>query len=909
MSFGIYNTKEEIDRFFEILTNLAQGKYDLSKYQLNKKSGEYYTVEHLQTMGKFLKSIEENVFGLSSEEKIISEADQELYEFIERFHNEREKLLTQGQELLDEYRSTLKEGITISFRNLYQNYLDAKERLSSLPYRFAVWVLKDFPRSTGKRHIVFIQRGSSALGYLMKDLAKELGWNHLKFHDLYMNSKIAGHLAGYMMGTLPISEMKANGNNTYEEIFEYVAQENLLDGAPIVFIDTGMIGSNPWLLRKLIHNPSLWRHSELPFKKIDISTRLFFLNSHGKEEEIRFAHENQVEGFNEAADAPHDQIDLLNDFNHSYGIASFLDKGVKYPYDRPERLIWKEEPSGKKIEPLLVPNDAFTQLVALSQRLAAEDLIRERVVQNDPLLKEFATTSTPSISDDQTILLSEQSIDGVSTQALPKNKRIAVIEQTENDAMAYAGNLVKRLEKENKIQKFSLRDLELLADFTNFLKKFKPDFILLPQGRSDLEAMIQDIVEETGREITILSYVSLDLLPFQNFFFPFSAQTAQVVKKAIQTHKSQVTRTAYDQIFEYSSQVAGQKLQFYQPAMEDSPYAQAFRVGFIHQGKVEITSNDTRYKIGPARAPYTINLSDDIPLLVISPHADDLEIAAGGLIRSYLEASQRPSRTRVLNWVIGTGDEWGVIFEPDHPTADLTEDAQIGIKRHIRREEALEAGSVLSKETSGKLEVSVFGLLSASQHPQRANVILPMNTPQVFKDLRYLQMKLNDFYHEYISLFKNEEMLTVILPHPDDAHPHHQMATKIVLEALSQLSIAQGISIQLLFYSSPWAGSFNTYYVSNKNQTLDETVSVDLKDKISIAEKAKRSLGIIIGELFAGFGKKPLSSEALGGSFAERFMRKTIRPTVASQKQINLPLPAPQTLQPEDSQNIFESAA
>jgi LmbE family N-acetylglucosaminyl deacetylase len=591
-----------------------------------------------------------------------------------------------------------------------------------------------------------------------------------------------------------------------------------------------------------------------------------------------------------------------------YKIAHFLDKGAKHLYERPLRLVWKEGPDGKKIVPELLPSDAWTQVLSLVQALPFDDLIQEKMTENDPSLQNLKSGSAPDISksDTETILLSDQSIEGVSTQTLPKNKKIAVIEQTENDATAYAGNLIRRLEKENKIQRFSLSELSLLADFKDFLRKSQPDFVFLPHDRPEFEDMIQDFVNESGRKIIILSYVSLELFPFQNLFYPFSSETAQIVKKAIQVHKSQVTRTAYDQIFDNSSQAAGQKRQFYQSSAGDSPYAQAFRVAFIHQGKLEITPNDTRYKIGSEKESYTLNLSDDIPLLVISPHADDLEIAAGGLIRSFLEETQGPPRTRVLNWVIGTGDEWGVILDEDF--ADLSEESQVAIKRSMRRQEADDARLVLSKDTSGTMDVDVFSLSSVSQYPQGPNAILPMDDPRVFKDLRFFQRKLDFLFDDYFDSFKAGSILTVILPHPEDAHPHHQMATKIVLEALSQLSIAHGISIQLLFYSSPWAGRFNTYYVSNENQMLDENAPAPLKEKISIAEKVKRSLGIILGELVAGFGKKPLSFDELGGQFAERFMRKTILPTVP-QKQVSLPEPEPQTFKIESSQRIFESAA
>ena len=40
MSFGIYNTKDEIDRFVEMIEKIAAGDYH-KEYVLNKEKGEY----------------------------------------------------------------------------------------------------------------------------------------------------------------------------------------------------------------------------------------------------------------------------------------------------------------------------------------------------------------------------------------------------------------------------------------------------------------------------------------------------------------------------------------------------------------------------------------------------------------------------------------------------------------------------------------------------------------------------------------------------------------------------------------------------------------------------------------------------------------------------------------------------
>ena len=831
--------------------------------------------------------------------------DQPLYDFIERLRGEIEKLLPEGRKLLNEYLDDLEKGKTMGFRDLYQTYLKTKERISNLPYQFALWILRDFPPSTGKRHVVFIQRRSNTLGNLIKTLAKELEWNHLTFHDVYMNHSIAGFKGDALLETQSPIEFPGTGKNSPEEIFQYLVQENLLDGTPILFIDTGMIGSNPLFLRKLIADPQRWENQGLHYHRVDVSTRLYFFDPPSeKEEKVRLAHEGQIQGFNEILENTPANVD-------AYDLSYFLDKGVKHTYLRPKRLIWREDPDDKKIEPELLPNDPFTLLVALVQRLAAEDIIREKLAQDDlPIeqLKAQTQSLKPPIPDDQRVLLTDQKIEGVLTQGLPKNKRIAILEDTELDATPFAGNLIQRLSEKNRMKRFSLRRSSL-DQLASFLSKFQPDFILLPQDRSDFEFFIQTLANETQRPVTLLFYASLDLLPFENLFYPFSSETAEIVKSAIQAHKSQVERTAYDKVFDYFSNATGQRLRLDKNiAGNPTHHAQTFKVGFIEKGEVAFARPGKLYQVASRRGPSTLAFDPDIPILVVSPHADDLEIAAGGLIRSELKKSQRSSNPRVLNWIFGTGDEWGVILDPNHPAQALAEKDQIAYKRSIRKKEAMDAAMILSGATPGEIEVSVLGLPSASRYPQGPGAILSMIDPQVLEDLEVVKTKLDAFFAKYSGSFKKGGVLTVVLPHFHDDHPHHQMATQIALEALKQFSSVKEIPIQLIFYNSPWAGRYNTYYVSSKDPTLKRRAHPLLSEKISISDKIHRSLGIILGELLAGFGRKPLTPKELGGELAERFLRKTFFPRVP-QASINMPSPTPQTLEFRASQRTVESAA
>jgi hypothetical protein len=68
-----------------------------------------------------------------------------------------------------------------------------------------------------------------------------------------------------------LSATKITGESTPEEIFQYLIQEELLDGDPILFIDTGILGSNPLFLKRLIQNPQQWKNQGLDYRKTEFA--------------------------------------------------------------------------------------------------------------------------------------------------------------------------------------------------------------------------------------------------------------------------------------------------------------------------------------------------------------------------------------------------------------------------------------------------------------------------------------------------------------------------------------------------------------------------------------------------------------------------------------------------------------
>lgn len=897
MSFGIYNTPEEINKLFNVLTKLAKGEYDLSKYLLNAGSGEYYTPEHLHQMEKFSEEISEKVFGPEKHEETVSADALAQQEFFDKIRNAFGKIFGQNKSW-DKYFSSIgNDELNHELRKLREKYEHTKTRLSELPFLFALWVLKDMPPSSGKQHIVIMQRGADSLGILLKQTAQALGWTHIEFHDFYFNDKISGFNLDDLAARR-FDEEELRGNNTQDEIFQYAAQQGFLDGSPVTLIDTGFAGSYPTYLRKLMKNRDLWKRNGLSFQGIQIASKLFFFYppAQVRKKTVLRLHAGQIEGFND--------VHPSNEHPEFWDeITRFLDKGFRHPFNRPSKLISRQTPEGERLEPEMVPEEILTQITYAAQVQAVEDMIREKMAEDRNL---FPLASAPKIlenvPDSQTFIYSGKSINGVATQKLPVNKKIAVFENTRGDAKAYAGNFLEALRKANSTRHLVLENTDR-DGMRKFLAKVKPDFILLPQNRTDLEEVIQEYTDQNGHSVTTLAYVSLDAPPFQNLFYRFSSRIAGIVKKAIQAHQSQVSRTAYDNIFYSSSLAAGEKaaLRDSENAKDGKTHAQAFRVGFIENGVISTTSNLERYSLTPDSNAENLTLDKDIPMLVISPHSDDLEIAAGGLVRSVLE-SKEAGQTAAYNWIIGTGDEWGVQFEPDDPRSKLPEAEQDAIKRGIRRSEAVQASAVLSEGTPGKLEVELFGLLSAAQHPLKPQAVLALTDVQVVKDIAFLETKLEGIYAGYKNHFDEQGRLSVVLPHPEDDHPHHQMSTKIILEALKNFSKKHGLNIQLLFYSSPWSGRFNTYYVSKDNTRI---FSAGTARKIAIAARVKEGLGIILGELFAGFGQKPLSQEKLGGKYAERFMRKTFAPSVT--KPLEIPILKPAS--PADIRHIFEAAA
>jgi cysteine desulfurase / selenocysteine lyase len=56
VSFGVYNTKEDVDVLCEALAAVAAGRF-LDGYELNKERGEYYRKDMFEDFGKYLKGI------------------------------------------------------------------------------------------------------------------------------------------------------------------------------------------------------------------------------------------------------------------------------------------------------------------------------------------------------------------------------------------------------------------------------------------------------------------------------------------------------------------------------------------------------------------------------------------------------------------------------------------------------------------------------------------------------------------------------------------------------------------------------------------------------------------------------------------------------------------------------------
>ncbi len=376
------------------------------------------------------------------------------------------------------------------------------------------------------------------------------------------------------------------------------------------------------------------------------------------------------------------------------------------------------------------------------------------------------------------ILLSDKNLPSyLKVWPIITGREIIVLEEQKGNAEVFAGNLIHKLEEKNVVKRISINDWKR--------KKFNPDLILAPEN------------QEIDFEGEILFYRKFpptkEELEF-NTFFKFNS--AEDLLKSIRTYEKELERTRYDLGSKLLVNYYGELLKYF--SLTNSKFAHVFNIKKVE--KVE------KKDIKGLSSIKNIIKKKKGKNIFISPHADDMEISAGALIKWMLKEGKE-----VENWII---------------TESHNEEKR-------RKKEAEDASKVLST-TNNKLKLDFMGFDKENLSKEEA------------KDkIRY---RIKDI----------KDLKTVFLPSPKDSHPTHQKVRKLVEE----MFLEQKNDFLIIYYPSPWAGEYNTYYLSDKNYGKDK--------KSKIASLLKMSLGKsgILGELCGDFKEK-----GYFGNYLEQFKR------------------------------------
>ncbi|MBN1688305.1 MAG: dihydrodipicolinate synthase family protein [Candidatus Omnitrophica bacterium] len=205
------------------------------------------------------------------------------------------------------------------------------------------------------------------------------------------------------------------------------------------------------------------------------------------------------------------------------------------------------------------------------------------------------------------------------------------------------------------------------------------------------------------------------------------------------------------------------------------------------------------------------------------------------------------------------------------------------VKRIIRRKEVEEASRILSRDLERHVSVRWFDLHSvAFPHGLAPRVPDWMVQQDEVVILEEFQHFFNEHRQQIMASQTHGVPWSIVVPHPEDQHPHHKTTSQIVMTVLQDLSRREGIEIQLIEYQSPWAGGFDTYFVTDTeipSEAVSPDSGLDRSEELSAMEQYQRALTFLVGELAGrSFGLSSPTPEQLGGRFTESFKRLVFEP-------------------------------
>ncbi len=310
-----------------------------------------------------------------------------------------------------------------------------------------------------------------------------------------------------------------------------------------------------------------------------------------------------------------------------------------------------------------------------------------------------------------------------------------------------------------------------------------------------------------------------------NSFFSFPKEVLQQTINAIKEHKTQVRRTRYDLSVDKLCRSTLLSLR-----------AAGAGVPASHIGAYQFVA--TRWSGDGESVPVELlkwdKLSGKDEVFFISPHPDDMEIAAGGLVAT-LSAAGIPVQNIVLtlggNGVIPTAAEKRSLQQR---FGDWT--LHLG---ELRRAEAQKAAAVLQKSGSAPVDCQIISAGYDEGELRRSS-----------------EAKIVEIFKEDATKTRAGKLI-FFLPHPEDEHPRHRFAYQLFSELLKKHSKVRRREVDVFLYLSPWAGRANAYFVAPQTGAyfkLPGEKAAPAKLQRTAARLRKQGLSYLVHELIGGFG-------------------------------------------------------
>jgi len=361
-----------------------------------------------------------------------------------------------------------------------------------------------------------------------------------------------------------------------------------------------------------------------------------------------------------------------------------------------------------------------------------------------------------SFPEEEKVIISNKNVPpSLVSWAVPKGKEIIVLTKKEK---VFATNLIQKLKEENVVKEISVKKWRK--------KKFNPDLLLAPEN------------EEIDFKGPILFYktfpFSTEDLTF-NSYFEFNK--VKRLLEPIKAYKKEIERVRYDIWSKFHTKYYAELLKYLSASKKN--HAHIFNIKKAENGEIKDIKGLTSIK-------NIINREKGISIF-ISPHADDMEISSGALIKWMIKNGEN-----LENWIITESHK----------------------ERERREKEALIAQKRLSTRKN-QLEIDFMG----------------------FHKDKILEEEIKDKIKYRIKGIKNLKM--IFLPSPKDKHPTHQKVRKVLEEIL----LKEKDEFLIAYYNSPWIYDYDVYYLSDHN--YGET------EESKIASYLKEALGKsgILGEL------------------------------------------------------------